>query len=307
VEFYDNTVEWTTLGHNSGQRSGGSLWHDNIYKGAAIQDNVHTSLANYRQVPARPLPIWEPSDGTSIWDQNDTDGLGHYDEAKASSPHVFASGFATANGTQVGSDGTMTDNNANWVTNQWVGYSIKNTNSASSLSYKLGSRITSNDAHTIHYFYYSASDTGGKYLKFFTNDTYQIHRVLNMMDQCGSGKGNPVSGSSTAPVNSTTGKPFWTHQAVEPCFSWNNKHTSGAVLGYGVPNGQPTTKLGVDYFNLGAGFSANTTPSQVSSRYVASLNGVDYKGPFTYPHPLVSGAPAPSGTPAPPANLRVVP
>jgi hypothetical protein len=70
-------------------------------------------------------------------------------------------------------------------------------------------------------------------------------------------------------------------------------------MGYGVRRGQPTTKLNVDFFNLGAGFSADSTPSQVSSRYTAALNGVDYVGTFVYPHPLVSGAPTPTPSATP--------
>jgi hypothetical protein len=70
-------------------------------------------------------------------------------------------------------------------------------------------------------------------------------------------------------------------------------------MGYGVPRPQPTTKLNVDFFNLGAGFPADSTPSQVSSRYKAALNGVDYVGTFVYPHPLVTATstPTPSTTP----------
>jgi hypothetical protein len=72
-------------------------------------------------------------------------------------------------------------------------------------------------------------------------------------------------------------------------------------MGYGARRGQPTTKLNVDFFNLGAGFPADSTPSQVSSRYTAALNGVDYVGTFVYPHPLVSGnqqSPSATGSPS---------
>jgi hypothetical protein len=78
---------------------------------------------------------------------------------------------------------------------------------------------------------------------------------------------------------------------VEPCYSWNNIYTpNGHALGYHVA-GFPTTKLGVDYFNLGGGFPADSTPTAVSSKYTAALNGVDYTDTFVYPHPLVSGNP----------------
>ena len=78
------------------------------------------------------------------------------------------------------------------------------------------------------------------------------------------------------------------------------------ILGFGANSSQSTTKPSLDYYNLGAGFPANTTPSAVSSTYTAELNGVDYVGTFIYPHPLVTAAPAPtpSGTPSFPRHLK---
>src|SRR4029453_3567810 len=98
------------------------------------------------------------------------------------------------------------------------------------------------------------------------------------------------------------GTASWAHSAFEPLYSWNNVcTTNGHALGFHSPNGQPTTKLGIDYFNLGIGFPANTTPLVVSSRYTSAVNGVAYSGPFTYPHPLVIGVP-PTHTPSTPAT-----
>jgi len=71
------------------------------------------------------------------------------------------------------------------------------------------------------------------------------------------------------------------------------------ILGFGANSSQSTTKPSLDYYNLGAGFPANTTPSAVSSTYTAALNGVDYVGTFIYPHPLVTAAPAPTPSATP--------
>ena len=110
------------------------------------------------------------------------------------------------------------------------------------------------------------------------------------MDQIGSGKGDQLTGAPY-PINRVTGKASYNHQVVEPCYSWNYIYTpNGHALGYHIV-GYPTTKLGVDYFNLGGGLPADSTPAAVSSRYTAALNGVAYTGTFTYPHPLVSGNP----------------
>jgi hypothetical protein len=85
---------------------------------------------------------------------------------------------------------------------------------------------------------------------------------------------------------------------LEPCYSWNNVYApTRQVLGLTADAEQPTTKEGIDYFNLGNGFPANITPSAVFSRYTAALNGVAYSGPFTYPHPLVSGVPTAARSP----------
>ena len=41
------------------------------------------------------------------------------------------------------------------------------------------------------------------------------------------------------------------------------------------------------------------TPVEVSSKYVAALNGVDYTGPFVYPHPLTQPSANQTPTPTP--------
>jgi hypothetical protein len=263
------------------------MWHDNIFTGTESKAQAICNLANYRQTPARAYPVWGIADGTSPWDVNDTEGNGTYVEGHP--PYLFDSGTDTSS---VNSQGVIRDSTKHWTPNQWVGYSIKNTNPASA-SNTLGSYVISNTSNTITYYYYDAPDTRG-HLIFNAGDTYEIHRVLVMMDQNGRGKGDLVI-DNPHPVNKTTGRPSWTHEALEPCYSWNNVHTpTGHSYGFHVRPGQPTTKPGIDFLNLGADFPPNTTPSEVSSTYTAALNGVDYVGAFVYPHPLVSGAPTPT-------------
>jgi hypothetical protein len=272
-EFYNNTVHMT-VGWNGGQRSGTSLWHDNTLTGVEPANNRQTSL--------RPNPIWGIADGTSPWDQNDTEGNGTYVEGHP--PYLFASGSATSGTVISGLEARFSDSAKNWTPDQWRGYSIRNTNPASA-SYGLGSFIISNNARSITYAYNDAASGG--HLRFNTGDTYKIYRVLVMTDQNGRGKGDQVVGNP--PINTVTGTPFWTHQALEPCYSWNNVHLpSNRAYGYGVRRGQPTTKLNIDFFNLGSDFPRNTTPQAVSNRYTAARNGVNYVGTYTYPHPLVS-------------------
>jgi hypothetical protein len=162
-----------------------------------------------------------------------------------------------------------------------VGYSIRNP------ALNLGAFIISNTSNTITYWWGPAA--GGRQMTFSIGAQYKIHRVLTVMDGCGMGKGDQVIGNP--PINQTTGTPFWTHQATEPCYSWNNVYSpNGHILNFAGGGGAPTNfppRQGIEYFNFGGGFPRNTTPSQVRSRYVAALNGVNYTGTFIYPHPLV--------------------
>jgi hypothetical protein len=279
-EFYNNTVRMT-VGWSGVQRSGTSMWHDNTFTGVASQNDRLCNLANYRQTSTRANPIWGFSDGTSPWDVNDTEGNGTYVEGRP--PFLFASGSATRGTITLGPRAMFSDSTKNWTPNQWVGCSIKNTNPASA-SYRLGSYIIFNTSNTIAYAYNSA--TNGGHLLFRPGDTYEIHRVLVTMDQNGRGKGDQVVGTPY-PINFRTRTPWWTHQALEPCFSWNNVHTSTGHI-YGFRSGSPTLKANRDYYNLGGGFPASSTPSAVSSTYTAALNGVDYVGTFVYPHPLTA-------------------
>ena len=223
--------------------------------------------------------------GDNAWDVNDTEGNGTYVEGHA--PHVFDSGTVKS-GAQSSLTATLTDSSKNWSTNQWAGYSVKQTNS-SSVCYTKGSYIISNTSNTITYFYYSATDRGPN-LKFATGDTYQIHRILTGMDQVGRGKGDLLSGNDSSAINTVTGRRSWPHQALEPAMSWNNVYTPTNTA-YGYCGSVPTEIEGRDYYNLGKGLAADSTPSKVSSTYTASLNGIAYTVTYTYPHPLTGARP----------------
>ena len=302
-EFYDNTINMTVAWSGGGQRSGTSLWHDNTFLGHNSSNGSACNLSNYRETPARGIQVpgtFTVADGTCPWDQNDTEGNGTYVEGHP--PFLFDSGSPTSGTTISGSRATFTDSTKNWTPNQWAGYSIRD-NDPNSASYTLGSYIISNTSNSITYYYYPQNDVN-VHLIFNAGGQYQIHRVLVMMDQNGRGRtldaiyaqiinGQPI------PRNPRCTCALWPRSQLEPCYSWNNVYTpTNHVLGFGG-GGQPTTKPGVDYFNLGGGFPADSTPSQVFSTYNAARNGVYYAGTFIYPHPLVSAQPSPSPTPAP--------
>jgi hypothetical protein len=287
-EVYFNTFQIVTGALSpGGQRSGTCIFHDNAVTGNEPNYSMICRLTNYRETTTRPSPVWGLADGTSPWDLNDTEGNGT--SVAGHPPFLFDSGTDTSS---VNSQGVLHDSTKSWATNQWIDYSIKNTNPASA-SYRLGSYITSNTSNTITY---AVNDSiGGGHLIFNAGDTYEIHRVLIQLDQNGRGKGDQITGVPQ-PINTTTGTPSWNHGALEPCYSWNNIYTPNQhALGFG--SGSPTTKANRDYYNLGGGLPVDTTPPQVASTYTAALNGVDYVGTFVYPHPLVSGTqPPPSAT-----------
>jgi len=294
VEAYNNSSHWTTVTPSTMNRSGTSLQHDNTWGGTSSTDNSITHIMIYREMGAvSTTSTYSSSDGTSAWDVNDTEGNGT--SVQGHSPFLFDSGTSTSTAL-VGNNGTFTDSSKHWTPNQWVGYSVKQTN-PSAASYNKASYIISNTADTITYYVYTSGDRGPTLL-FNSGDSYAIHRVLTAIDQGGRGKGDLISGSGSSAVNTVTGVPGWPHQALEPAFSWNNVFTPTNTA-WRFLSPMPTEIEGRDYYNLGAGFAANSTPSQVSSTYIASLNGVAYTGTYIYPHPLVSNVPAP------PTNLRV--
>ena len=80
----------------------------------------------------------------------------------------------------------------------------------------------------------------------------------------------------------------------------NDDHApTGHALIYGTD--AITLQENHDYYNLGIGFPADSTPALVSTIYTAAVNGVPYTGTFVYPHPL-AGSPTPTPTPTVPPS-----
>jgi hypothetical protein len=138
-----------------------------------------------------------------------------------------------------------------------VGYSLTNTVTGRA------SFITSNTATTITYSFDNTYDPNGN-LVFNTGDGYVIYKLLVALDQPGRGKGDLVKGDM--PRNATTRTAAWPHQALEPIYSWNNTING---LNVNIRSVFPTIQENRDYYN------------QTAMRGYA---------PFTYPHPLTTGA-----------------
>src|SRR5438132_1096971 len=290
VECYANVTHWSIL-MSAMNRSGTALYHDNTWDGMKSQSgNAHGQIVIFREYAGVGSDCpYAYADGTGPFDSNDTEGNGTY--VRGHAPHIFDSGTCSSASTQQGSIGVMTDNTKNWTANQWAGYSIKMKTGQAVLK---GSYITSNTANTITYIYYDGTDRGPQ-LIFQSGNTYEIHKLLVALDQVGRGKGDLLSG--TGPItNTVTGGQGWPQQALEPAMSWNNVYSDGTA--YGFTCSMPSEKEGRDYYNLGKGLATDGAPAPVTGIYTASLNGVAYIGPYTYPHPLTG--------PAPPSSLTIV-
>jgi hypothetical protein len=277
VEVYNNTSYWT-IAASASARSGNALYHDNTWDGHNKGIPVHNTIALFRAEGAGGIygGAYGSADGTSPWDRNDTEGNGTY--VQGHPPHLFARGTVTT----TAAGGTLNDSTANWAPNRWIGYSVTNKNPAAP-SYLKGSVITGNTATQISYIYYPTSDRGPQ-LVFRAGDAYEIHRCLTVLDQPGRGKGDLCGGTAEDPINLLTGTPFWTHELIEPSFSWNNVYTpTNTAWGFGSQ--YPQCVEGRDFYNLGMGFPPNSTPLQVSAILSPMVNGVQYNRTYTYPHP----------------------
>jgi hypothetical protein len=95
---------------------------------------------------------------------------------------------------------------------------------------------------------------------FAVGNTYEIRKAIRVLDQPGLG-----AQAGTMYRN----YPRWMQQATEPCYSWNNRDQNNNLVNFITANSDSTIIAGRDYFN--------NTP----------MPGYT---PYTYPHPLVTGA-----------------
>ena len=293
AEVYNNDFHPTTVTSLGGLRTGVYLFHDNTFDGPLGYGLGFANLrhiSNYTNGPGGGFGgiTGDNTPDAGIWDVNATESDGTYVDGRA--PYTFASGSFTSISKihdelyDLGVEGNP------WSPNQWVGYTVKR------VSDNAIGVILSNTSNTLR--------ISTRYThKWATGDQFEIHKALITIDQPCRGKGQEIiggwdqyikGGGSTR--NSVTGVQSWPRQALEPCYSWNNVHTpSGTPYGFFAREFTPAQILveGRDYFN-------NSSLNAVKAKYTAELNGVDYRGPYTYPHPLVTGKEDPK-TPAAPS------
>jgi hypothetical protein len=252
IEVYANTCTADDgIGTIIYARGGSVIVFSNITTGYIIGG----ILANYRSfVPFAP---WGGMSGTNIWDNN--------------APSASYSGTYTGNN---GNYTTMTDTNANWTPNQWVGYQILNYGAGMTFNGggQMFGEITANTSNTITF---NLCNNGAPpYLNWTNGNPYSIYYVSNGLDMCGMGKGDYISGANPTPVG-------WPHQQLEPCYAWGNTPSLSMYA-------QSVLKANVHYFN-------NTA----KPGYV----------PLVYPHPLIGSVATTNQFPLvlPPSNVRAFP
>jgi hypothetical protein len=322
-EWYDNVMDYSGNFTSSviGPRGGNALAHDNKITSGSIT-NIG-GIKCFRAFGGGNGEPWANADGSSAWDKNATEADGTFVEAHSITPGAFTfdSGTATSDDPNAtGPTGKWIDANKTWTPNQWRGFSITNLDYSTMPNWKSnhgphrGGFITANDAHSITFTRYASTDRGPVNAPI-TGNKYRIRKVLKAIDTAGSGKTDlvVVTGSPGVAKNSVTGVPSYLHMLQEPSITWNNVNTvSGAALGFNndipfVHVGDNSSPAGLDVYNLGKGFPADSTPQKVRDVLPASINGVAYNGTFAYPHPLVSGQPQPSPTAAPSATPAPTP
>jgi hypothetical protein len=216
---------------------------------------------------------WDSATGANPWDSN--------------SPTLYLSGVhqgptATSCGTSYDCN-TYTVSNANWKSDQWIGYTFWNTNN------NLISAIGGNSGNTFTFFFVKPTGYLNPVMTLTNGDNWQVHQVISAMDQVGNGSGDLIIGDT--PVNSTTGTPAWPNQSKDGVYFWGNTQIwqGATTAGYfDSLGGYLCIQEGRDFFN-------NTAKPGYT--------------PLVYPHPLVSGqnnVTKPAVLPVP-LNLQVQP
>jgi len=295
IEVYNNTCVWSLVEPRGQLRSGTMLEFNNVWTGNKKPRSTSTTLTCYRQF--WPFGSWGGANGNNRVDSNDPHGL-------------YTSGTATADSVPSHGTATITDANANWSSNQWVGYSITNTTQTRG-KFHPASFIAANTNNTITFY----TDTSyGPAMNFSKGDGYAIYKLIAALDQPGRGKGNLLTDKNPVATGS------WPHQALEPAYAWGNTYDGVRQLNLGSP--YPTIQENREFYNQKTPFDGTTgvgvgpladrpktcTPGVAywatdQGEWDSVHDGPDgqlylctgpntwslYYKPYSYPHPLVTG------------------
>jgi len=156
---------------------------------------------------------------------------------------------------------------ANWTVNQWFAYTVLNRDFY--LTNYNFAMIYSNSPTRI---YFTATRDIGT-MTFSNGQRFVVNQIYPMLDQPGRGSGDLIAGDMQPwgpdPFNTVLGGAKWPRQAADPIYLWNNTLNGQPVV---VTSGYPNIQPARDFFN--------NTPKPGYT-------------PYTYPHPMQTGAPDP--------------
>lgn len=267
VEVYNNTFAYNVNGNQftwAIQLRGGS---GVIFSNTANGYYNLCGLFNYRDTES--FDPWGGVTGNNPWDSN--------------SPAMYLSGVHTG----TNNSPVLVVSNANWTPNQWVGYTVNDTNAVNLANHGGFSIITGNSSDTISVL--PSKDFTP--MVFNHGDHFTIYHCYVALDQVGRGSGDMIQGDGPpwgTIEDVATGGINWPNEVSEPLYCWGNTVN-------GVPTGAES-----DYPNIQSGS--------------AYINGTSKPGyvPFTYPHPLAlsstnSGGNTQTNKLQPPPGLHIVP
>jgi len=266
-EIYDNTFNYSSSAPNypyfamANIRGGSGVIFSNTVNG-------YTSIVGLRDFRSTDAYSgqWAPfggANGTNPWDSN--------------SPTLYLSGTSSA----PNASDYLQVAGANWANNQWVGYTLVNTNNLagyalSSANSSYFSVVNSNSANVMYYLGTGLVQSHPQ-MTFNTGDHFQVYFVHATLDQPGRGSGDLVrdngqdANGNLITINTVTGTPFWPHEALEPIYCWSNT-LDGTLTG--MFSAYPGIQSGRDFYN-----------NMPQPGYVV----------FAYPHPLATQPAAPTG------------
>lgn len=206
------------------------------FGGAAV------NLNNFRMNTSEPSPGWAPygqAIGTSEWDYNQAGG-------------PFYSGTASSTTAT-----TLTVSpSPGWSTNQWAGYSVKQT---SGTVRALGSTIQSSTADTLTF--QGTSYFFGDFV-ISAGNTFEIYRVVHVLDGVGRVGGGNLGGEYVPVRPWASGQ---NDQATDPLYVWGN-------------TGEPVV--------VGKAFPDSMTLVE-GTHYIVGTARPGFTG-YAYPHPLIA-------------------
>lgn len=313
-EIYNNTIT-NTLNPNSGYidlRGGSAVIFNNTITGPAA---AAIKLNNYRSSTG--FQPWGIADGTKAWDGADL--------SNPARDGVFDTGTSESSGAN-----TLTDNNKNWNTNQWSGYTLRTVNRFTGASGGLRTVTVPNAGWTANqwsgYEFTAVAGNLKSRVSSNTSDTITLATDFGTISMTG---GGDFVLSNAAYIASNTNRTI----TVSSNFQ-GTAYTFRTITEYEIRKvdwsldqpgrGRTTPILGspAPHQNLNQGLdpiyqwnnTLNGSPVSISDGGYSTirLNREYYNAvkpgytPYTYPHPLRSGSLA-TGTPLAPSDPRVVP